>query len=366
MRGGLGLAERTLLVTSAGTGASNNLIRSLKAGDPSAHVVGCHSDRFILKKSLADRNYLIPRSMYPEIADVVAAERVDLVIPSSDADVRTISDLRAKLPCRTFLPQTHVIEMCQDKYDLTLFLRARELGAPLTYPVTDLNSIDDLFQKLAPPDRVWCRIRTGAGSMGAIPVERPEQARSWIAYWQETRGVPATSFTLSEYLPGRDFSLQSLWRDGTCVLGKMSERLAYFVMGNSPSGVSSTPALAKTVFEPRVVKLCHDAIRALDDRASGIFCFDLKENGGGAACITEINAGRFAMITNIYDLTGRHNMASTYVRLALDVPVDIPNPHDFEEDCYLVRDLDTTPSIFRADELLEGIDEIRAEHIRGT
>jgi hypothetical protein len=351
--------ERTLLVTSAGTGASNNLIRSLKAGDPSACVVGCHSDRFIVKKSLADRNYLIPRSMYPEIADVVLSERVDLLIPSSDADVRTISDLQAKLPCRVFLPRSHVIERCQDKYDLTVFLRSRELAAPVTFPVEDLNGIDDLFRKLAPHRRLWCRIRTGAGSMGAIPVEQPEQARSWIAYWEQMRGVPATSFTLSEYLPGRDFSLQCLWKDGDCVLAKMSERLAYFVMGNSPSGVSSTPALAKTVFERRVVQLCHDAILALDERASGVFCFDLKENTRGVPCITEINAGRFAMITNIYDLTGKHNMASTYVRLALDAPVVIPDPHDYEENCYLVRDLDTTPGIFRADELLEGVGEVR-------
>ena len=59
--------------------------------------------------------------------------------------------------------------------------------------------------------------------------------------------------------------------------------------------------------------------RDLRDRpgAHGVFNFDLKENEAGIPCITEINAGRFAMITNIYDLIGRHNMAASYAQARL-------------------------------------------------
>jgi len=49
-----------LLVTSAGSGASGNLVRSLRAGNASLTIVGCHDDQFILKNSTADRNYLVP------------------------------------------------------------------------------------------------------------------------------------------------------------------------------------------------------------------------------------------------------------------------------------------------------------------
>ena len=48
--------SRRVLVTSAGTGPSNNLMRSLVHGDPSSVLAGCDSDRFILKKSPAQRN----------------------------------------------------------------------------------------------------------------------------------------------------------------------------------------------------------------------------------------------------------------------------------------------------------------------
>ena len=351
---------KRLLILGAGSAPSNNLIRSLKTGDPSLFIVGCHDDRFVLKKSCADRNYRVPPSSQREftraLRQIIKTERIDLLMPDDDENVMTISELRDRLPCRIFLPRRAVIKRCQDKYALTTFLRRRGLPAPSTYPVTTLEEIEKLFCRLSPHAGLWCRIRKGSGSFGAIPVKNPEQARSWIKYWQEMRGIPERSFTLSEYLPGRDFCVQCLWKEGTLILTKMAERLSY-IDGGSPSGVSSTPALAKTVFEPRVIKVCEKAIRALDSKASGVFFIDIKEDAEGKPCITEINAGRFATITNIHDLAGKYNMAVTYVRLALGDPVELREASDFAEDFYLVRSIDTLPAIVQASELFEGIEQ---------
>src|SRR5436190_1641938 len=49
-----------LLISGGGTGASNNVIRSLRAGDPSLSIAAWHADRFLVKKSAADRRYLLP------------------------------------------------------------------------------------------------------------------------------------------------------------------------------------------------------------------------------------------------------------------------------------------------------------------
>ncbi|PYM56325.1 MAG: hypothetical protein DMD79_21700 [Candidatus Rokuibacteriota bacterium] len=346
---------RRLLLTGAGTGPSNNLIRSLKAGDPSLAIVGCHDDRFYLKKSSADRNYLIPSPARADFAGalrrVIRAERIDLLIPTSDRDVRRVSALRHRLPCRLFLPRHALIELCQDKYVLTTALRARGIRAPLTYAVTHLDAIGALFRRLAPRSRLWCRIRSGNGALGATPVTSPAQARNWIQYWQDVRGVPATSFTLSEYLPGRDFSCQSLWHEGTLILVKTFENLSAFAGAAQPSGVSSIAALAKTVREPRVAELCRRAVRSLDARASGIYCFDVREDASGDPCLTEINAGRFSMSTNLYDLTGKHNMATTYVRLSLGEPVAVRD---------VVRDADTLPDVIHANALFDDIHDVRA------
>jgi predicted ATP-grasp superfamily ATP-dependent carboligase len=355
--------KRRLLITGAGSGASDNLIRSLRAGDPSLFICGCHHDRFFLRKSSAERNYLLPPASQPgfprALCRVVEAEKIDLVIPTGDEDVVLYSRLREEIPCHVFLPGREVIDLCQDKYRLSALLHDNALPVPLTYPVTSLESIEALFNRLPPGPRLWCRIRTGTDSIGATPVKNPDQARAWISYWEEMRGVPAKSFTLSEYLPGRAFSCQSLWKDGELILAKTFEHLSYFRGEARPSGVSSVTALAKTVFEPRVVEVSAAAIRTVDPSTSGTFDVDLKEDAHGIARITEINAGRFISGTNLFDLTGKHNMAVTYVRLALDEPVVIAEPYDVAEDYYMVRDLDALPGIFHADEFFDGIEDAR-------
>ena len=354
--------RRRLLLTGAGGAATSNLMRSLRAGYRSLTIVGCHSDRFLLKKSAADRNYLVPALTHPgyfrALRRVIAREHVDLLIPTTDAEVHAFTRARVKLPCRRFLPRKAVVDLCQDKYRLNMVLRSRGVPAPATYPVSSLRSLEAIFTRL-PREPVWCRVRSGSGSTGAIPVMRPEQARSWIAYWSEMRGVPATSFILSEYLPGRDFSCQAVWKAGTLVLVKTCERLSYFGGGGNPSGTSSISQLAKTVFAPEVVAVCTAAIRAIDPRASGTFNFDLRENSRGVPCLTEINAGRFPSGTNIFDLTGRTNLAATFVRVALDEPVRLRETYDPAEGYYTVRDLDTLTGVFRADELFDKIVDAR-------
>jgi carbamoyl-phosphate synthase large subunit len=354
--------DKRVLVLGAGTGASNNLIRSLKAGDASLTVVGAHDDRFVLKKSTAERHYLIPRPGHRRFADalrrVIERERIDLVLPGSDADVTALSTIRAELAGRLFLPTPRAIELCQDKYELTRFLRERGVPAPLTVAVTGLDGVAEAFEQLGPCERVWCRIRRGTGSTGATAVRTAEQARAWIGYWEDMRGVPAKLFTLSEYLPGRDFACQSVWKSGTPFALRCCERLAYYGGAHRASGVSSTPSLAKTVHDSRVADVSRAALAALERDASGVFAVDLKENGDGVPCVTEINAGRFFMITNIFDLTGPTNLAALYVRLAAGEAASPETDADVGEH-YLVRDLDTEPGIYGAEDLFTGVDEAR-------
>jgi len=249
-----------VLVTRAGTGASNNLIRGLRAGAPDLVVIGCHSDRFFLRRSQATRNYLIPSLDHAGLAAALrfaaAKERIDLIIPTTDADVRAVSDLRASLPCRVFLPAPSTIELMAG--------------------------------------RCCSRQRNGCRTSGG-----------------------------------------------------------------GPSGVSSIGGIHKTVREPGVVRVCLDAVRAADPSASGAFSIDLKEDGEGRPCVTAINVGRFLTGSPIFDLTGKHNMTATYVRLAMDLPVQIDEVYDVAEDYYMIRDLDLPPEIVHADALSDGIEDAR-------
>lgn len=355
--------QARVVVNRAGSGAANNLIRSLRAGGRPVYVIGCHHDPFVLRKSAADANCLVPRVGHQHFTEalcrVIRNERADLFLPHTDDDVELASRLREALPCRVFLPPPDVIELCQDKYRLNTWLAARGVPVPLTYPVTPPSRVEEVFARLAPRSPLWCRVRTGSGSVGATPVRTVEQARAWISYWQDMRGVPPDAFVLSEYLPGRDFACQMLWRSGVPVLTKTCERLSYFGGAGRPSGVSSVAALAKTVYEPGVRDICVAAIRALGADVSGAFSVDLKEDAFGLPRITEINAGRFITMMNLFDFTGKRSMTATYVALALGEPVDGGDDYDVDEEHYFMRDVDTVPAIFHADELFMGIADAR-------
>ena len=73
-----------LLITGAGTGPSGNLIRAFRAIAPQPHIVGINDDRFVLKQSLADRNYLAPAPNNDRYIDamleIIKRERINVAL----------------------------------------------------------------------------------------------------------------------------------------------------------------------------------------------------------------------------------------------------------------------------------------------
>jgi carbamoyl-phosphate synthase large subunit len=302
---------------------------------------------------------VIPRPGSARYATVlrtlVRTAGVDLVIPTIDRDVRALSDARADLRGKLFLPAARVIELCHDKYRLAQVLRRRGVPAPATFAVRDPDRAGELFARLGHPARAWCRPRTGTCARGGAAVASPAEARRWMAVWETMQGVPASSFTLSAYLPGREILCQSLWHRGRMVLASTFERLACFGADNIPSGVTSLSALAKTVIEPAAVEVCRAAIRTVAPNASGAFSVDVKEDGDGRPHVTEINAGRFFMAMTAFDQVLKHGIALTYVRLALGEPVEVGAAYEPIDGYYMVRDMDLPPAVFHADDLLDGV-----------
>jgi carbamoyl-phosphate synthase large subunit len=347
-----------VLIIGAGSAAGENLIRSLSAGDPALVLVGCNEDQFVLRRSSAQALYLVP----PRSREFIGALRrliddigIDLIVPTNDAHVRALSDGRARLRSRVFLPPPAVIELCQDKVRSIAELRRYGIPSPETYPLTGLRSIRPIFDRLGDPP-LWCRPRTGTCARGGAAVASPDQARSWIELWRSMQGIPVRSFTLSKYLPGREILCQSLWDGGRLVLVNTFQRLAYFGVDNIPSGVTSLSSLAKTVVAPAAVEVCCRAVRAVAPEASGAFSIDVKEDSEGRPHVTEINAGRLFMAMT--RSTASPNTALTYVRLALGERVELGEAYDAVDGYYMTRDLDSEPGVFHADDLFVGINTI--------
>ena len=228
-----------------------------------------------------------------------------------------------------------------------------------TYEVQKIENLEGIIKDhFAGHEWLWVRLKGGSGSKGATRVQNYEQALFWIKYWNEVRGVPIDQFLVSEFLPGRDLAVQSTWKNGELKLMKIAERLSYYGGDARPSGMSSSPQLAKTLYDKTVLDMCQKVALTIDPAPNGNFNFDLKQNLKGEFCFTEVNIGRFCMITPIFDLTGKHNMIDTYVKLAFDEEIKIENVFDIEEEMYLIRELDTEPLILSGEEVEKRVHRI--------
>src|SRR5436305_2398936 len=109
-------------------------------------------------------------------------EALHLIIPTVDSDVVALSQARKHLEHYLFLPSAAALATCADKYRLIALLRRNGVDAPATYPVKDLKHVAKIFRLLGESRPLWCRVRRGAGAIGALPVRTQQKAGSWNRY----------------------------------------------------------------------------------------------------------------------------------------------------------------------------------------
>ncbi|MCA9401297.1 MAG: ATP-grasp domain-containing protein [Candidatus Omnitrophica bacterium] len=353
------MEKTVILITGAGGGGSNNLIRSIRQRDR-YKIIGTNTNKFKACKSIADKAYVLPhagdtQNYLPRLNQLIEMEKPALIIPNNDTEVGVLSRYRDQINTKVFLPTDDVVQICQDKWEFYQHLSGLGIPVAKTFHVTSLEDIPSIFEQFN-VFPLWCRLRRGSGSKGATRVQNAEQARFWIDYWRTMRNVPVDQFLICSYLPGRDFAVQSTWKNGKLVLMKVAERLEYITGEQRASGTSSSPSLAKTINDQRIYDFCVNVVdRLAEGKAHGNFCMDLKLDADGQIHITEVNIGRFCMITPIFDFSGKHSMIDAYIALALDRDheLTIDDPFDFSEK-YLTRDLDTEPFV----DTLEKIDSL--------
>jgi hypothetical protein len=350
------------LVTGAGTGSSANLMRALRMISPKPHVVGVNHDRFVLKLSVADTNYIAPDpdsgGFCDALLDIIKREKINVVMATNDNVVKALSDNRRRFSIDLLLPRRETIALCQDKYALNVHLRRKNVPAPRSFEVKSLRGLEKIFARFSEEGLLWCRARGGSRSLAGTPVANIEQARAWITQWRDLQGVKVSDFTLAEYLPGRHFMVQSLWHEGTMIRTQAVEALSYFAAGNNPSGIFSLSNLAKTVAAPEAVMVALSAVEAVEKKPSGTFFIELREAANGVPSITEINAGRFPSGVTALLAIGKDNMVESFVAAATGAKVRVAaEPYGSASEYYMVRDIDALPTVFPAAELLKEADQ---------
>ncbi len=344
-----------VVITGAGGGGANNIISTIKDREK-YHLIGFDISPYKVARANVDSRFIVPPASSPDyeksICEIIDQEKPELIIPTNDPEVEKLSEIRDKIGTELFFPDHESVVLCLDKWQFHNFAISNNIRVAETYHVETLDDIEPIFSKFN-SELLWCRAIKGAGSKGATKVKDPEQARWWIKYWNEMRGMKISDFTISEFLPGKDFACQSTWKHGNLILMKAAERLSYIEAASRPSNMSSSPELAKTVYDEKLFAFCIDVIKKLSgSKAHGNYDIDIKMNSKNEFCVTEINIGRFFMITNLFNLSGNHSMIDTYLQLALDKEPNISDKFDYSEK-YLIRSLDTLPTILSPEEIAE-------------
>jgi biotin carboxylase len=349
-----------VIVTGSGGLAGVNFVRALRASKGEYYIVGTDYNKYHLLYPEVDARYPTPRhgdkAFIPRVAEIASAERADFLHPQPSSEAYVISSRRDEVPCKVFLPPAKVMRLGQDKLLSQERLEAARVPVAKTAKIRSRAGIKAAFSKLGKP--LWARARHGAGGRLSLLCANPTEASLWIELWVK-RGAKYDEFILQEYLPGRNIAWDSIWKDGQLVTSYSRERLEYPFKHISPSGITGTPSVSRTIKDARLNELGQRAVKAIDAKPSGAYSVDVKESADGTPCITEVDSGKFHSTMPLWGyIAVKHlgmpefaNLADLYVRLGMGEEVrDMPPKTDLlPEGYYLLRDMDVGAFLWRED-----------------
>jgi len=354
------MAASRILVTGAGGVAGVNFVRALRASPRKYHLIGSDNSRYYIQFPDLDSRYLTPRHDSPDflakVSSIAREEKAEFIHPQPSSEALVISENRRQLPATVFLPPPEAMVLGQDKLESQRRLDTASVPVARTVQVRDASSIETAFVKLGPS--LWLRARHGAGGRLSLRCDSREQALNWVELWRG-KGVASDEFVIQELLPGRNLAWDSLWKDGRLVTSYCRERLEYPFKHISPSGITGTPSVARTIHDARVNRLGEQAVKAIADRPTGAFSVDIKEDKGGRPCVTEVDPGKFHTTMPLWGYVAfRHlglpwysNLADLYVRLGSgeETPAGAPKHDLLPAGYYLLRNIDSGVLLWRED-----------------
>lgn len=326
-----------IVLTGAGGPAAIGVARSLKAH----YLVGVDSDEYALKFSETDERVRICSADDPDYLSalnrIIHTTGADFVHAQPDPEVRVISDSRDLVDAKTFLPSQETVQLCQNKWRAIKRMGASGVPVPRTIPLVGPFDLDRAASEFN--NKFWVRENVGAAGKGAFLANGYTTASMWVEGINKGWG----RFQAAEYLPGRCFTWQSLWKDGRLVAAQGRERLKWALANRSVSGVTGITGVARISNDPRLDDIGKRAVYAMEASPNGIFGVDMKENAGGVPCVTEINIGRFFTTIEFFTQLGL-NFPDLYARSAMgeDVSAD-----KVEEGWMWLRSMDAAPKLIR-------------------
>lgn len=339
-----------ILLLGCGGSAGINYIKALRLAKEKFYIVGIDQNKFYLEMSPVNKRYLINKKdgsledYIKKINKIIKDEKIDFIHAQPDPEVKVLSDFRDKLNAKTFLPSKIAVDISQDKWLTYDNLKSNSVSVPLTLRIDSPKALKKAFSLIN--GTIWIRAKQGAGGKASLPVTNYDQAKMWIEYWVD-KGLKWEDFLASEFLPGREVSWLSIWKDGKLICSQSKERKEWVQAGISPSNVAGTTAIQRTVHYQDINDLAKNTVLSVDNNPNGIYVIDAKDNKDGIPCVTEINPGRF-FTTSLFFATAGVNMPLIFTQLGLDQKIKKVSQYNcVQEDIYWIRVTDGGPTMVK-------------------
>jgi carbamoyl-phosphate synthase large subunit len=347
-----------IMVLGAGGNAGINFCKSLDMDMQGLYILGVDVSAYGIARCNTDDAMLLDPQLDNDtkvavINRAIKEFDIDLVHAQPDQEVKFLiqnkDNINAKIFDHSMAEWTIFANkmLCQRLWANNLSLGFK------CYFLRDVLDNPDLFSELQQHcPTVWFRAWRGAGSKAALPMTSLEHAENWAKYWVDCKGFSMDDFMLCEFLPGKEYAVQTFWLNGKLIHSQARERVEYMFGNIMPSGQSSSPSVARTVSDHKVYRVAHRAVRSISVNVPhGIYCVDLKTNGVGEIIPTEVNYGRFFTTSDFFAHLGV-NTPLEYCLSALDSNYSPEQKvNSLEGEQYWIRSIDREPRLVRSEEL---------------
>jgi len=201
--------SKTVLVTGAGGGVGQSILKALQHSSYTAIAADC--DSLAAGLYAAPKAHLIPRSSSPEflprIIEICNREACSLIFCGVEPELPVFAGAAQELQSQgviTVVSEPEVIELCDDKLATARYLCEHGFASPVTIPLAHYDSARLSFPVILKPRK------GGARSQGVFLVTSEEELR----FHRATLGL--SDYIVQEYVPGEEYTCGTVTFDRNC------------------------------------------------------------------------------------------------------------------------------------------------------
>lgn len=191
----------TVLVTGAGAGVGQGILRSLRMSSRNLKIITADPDARAAGHWIGDKGYIIPFAnniSYGEtIESIILKEKVDVIFVGTDVELTYFAKNKTyleSLGTKTVVCSPDLVKIADDKWLTAQFLKQNGLAYPRSACATDLSACVVLAQECGYP--LFSKPRHGARSIGTKIIHNLTELMAISA--------PTTDMIVQEMLPDID------------------------------------------------------------------------------------------------------------------------------------------------------------------